>query len=37
MTTKTECTLVVLAIAAAGGIVGYAMLALYALALGGVA
>ena len=37
MTTKTENVTVMLAIAAAGGIVGYAMLALYALAFGGVA
>ena len=37
MTAKTECVIVVLAIAAAGGIVGYAMLALYALVFGGVA
>lgn len=37
MTTKTERVIVVLAIAAAGCIVAYAMLALYALAFGGVA
>ncbi len=37
MSTKTECVVVVLAIVAAASLMGYAMLALYALAFGGVA